>query len=119
MSDSTVNVRSGADRSGRAHGAHWRMRICGWDMWSLWLLLGDSVSIPWVSSHVGLEGNEKVVQHKTVTGICVEVGLQEMPDSYDMDSNDSGGSLITDEEDDEVVWVNDKRPAAHLARGRV
>ena len=57
------------------------------DMWSQWLLLGDSASIQWVPLHVEVEGNEKteqqaakgakisqskVVQHKMVAHIWAE-----------------------------------------------
>ena len=28
-------------------------------LWNQWFLHGDSVSVPWVPSHVGVEGNER------------------------------------------------------------
>ena len=61
-----------------AHGDLWS------EFWSRLLLLGDSVSIQWVLSHVGMEGNEQadqqaakgakrlhqqLLQHKAVTNI--------------------------------------------------
>ena len=29
------------------------------DLWNRWWLLGDSVTVQWVPSHVGVEGNER------------------------------------------------------------
>ena len=54
--------------------------------------------------------HNKIIAHKTVTDIWAELGLEEIPDMYDTDSNGSGGSQISDEDDNDVVWVNDKRP---------
>ena len=34
----------------------------GVQLWDSWLLLGDSVSVQWVPSHVGMEGNERADQ---------------------------------------------------------
>ena len=54
--------------------------------------------------------HEKVVAHKMVTDIWAGLGLQEMPDTYDTDSNDSGGLWLSDAQGDEPVWSPDKRP---------
>ena len=75
----------------------------------------------WVPSHVGVTGNEHadakaskgarkayecVMKQKSVQDIWGELGLQEMPDSYDTDSNCSGGSHISEElnEDNSENW---------------
>ena len=72
------------------------------ELWERWQLLGDSVEILWVPSHVGVAGNEEadvrvakgakqavhdVQKAKQVTDIWEELGLEEMPDSWDTDSN--------------------------------
>ena len=69
----------------------------------------DSLDILWVPSHVGVTGNEQadakaskgakkayecVMNQKSVQDIWGELGLQEMPDCYDTDSNCSAGSHI-------------------------
>ena len=65
----------------------------------------------WVPSHVGVHGNVRVDQNaakgariaqrevftcQEVTGIWEELGLEEMPDSYDSNSNQLGGANISD-----------------------
>ena len=72
------------------------------DLWSQWQLLGDSVPIQWAPSHVGVQGNEcadantskgariahqRVLAHKAVIGIWEHLGLEEMLDPCDLDSN--------------------------------
>ena len=62
------------------------------DLWAGWLLLGDSVSVQWVPSHVGVEGNEqtdlwankgaqiaqdKVVVYTSVTENWADLGLHD------------------------------------------
>ena len=91
------------------------------DLWGQWQLLGDSVDVLWVPSHVGVTGNEHadakaskgarkayecVMKQKSVQDIWGELGLQEMPDSYDTESNCSGGSHISEElnEDNSENW---------------
>ena len=91
------------------------------DLWGQWQLLGDSVDVLWVPSHVGVTGKEHadakaskgarkayecVMKQKSVQDIWGELGLQEMPDSYDTDSNCSGGSHISEEsnEDNSENW---------------
>ena len=91
------------------------------DLWGQWQLLGDSVDVLCVPSHVGFTGNEHadakaskgarkayecVMKQKSVQDIWGELGLQEMPDSYDTDSNCSGGSHISEElnEDNSENW---------------
>ena len=74
--------------------------------------------VQWVPSHVGMHGNEcadqnaakgariaqrEVLAHKEVTDIWEDLGLEEVPDSYDSDSNQSGGSNISDESRGEGV----------------
>ena len=41
--------------------------------------------------------HQQVVQHKAVTDIEQDLGLQEMSDSYDPDSDYSGGSRLSEE----------------------
>ena len=81
--------------------------------------------IQWVPSHVGVDGNKRAVQqaakrakasheqvlkHKAITDIWAELGLQEMPETtFDSDSNESGGSQLSDGEGDEAPWSPDKR----------
>ena len=78
------------------------------ELWERWQLLGDSVEILWVPSHVGVAGNEEadvraakgakqalqdVQKAKQVTDIWEELGLEEMPDSWDTNSNRSTGQV--------------------------
>ena len=64
-------------------------------LWQSWQLLGDSVSIQWVPSHEGVEGNEqadkcavrgaelslpRVVREKEASEVWRELGLEEMPE---------------------------------------
>ena len=64
-------------------------------LWQSWQLLGDSVSIQWVPSHAGVEGNEQadkcavrgaelslpgVVREKEASEVWRELGLEEMPE---------------------------------------
>ena len=80
----------------------------------------------WVPSHAGVTGNEHadakaskgakkayecVMNQKSVQDIWGELGLQEMPDSYDTDSNCSGGSHISEEsnEDSPENWPKQPR----------
>ena len=77
-------------------------------------------------SHVGVTGNEHtdakaskgakrayecVMNQKSVQDIWGELGLQELPDSYDTDSNCSGGSHISEEsnEDSPENWPKQPR----------
>ena len=77
------------------------------ELWNRWLLSGNSLSIQWVPSHVGVDGkecadqktakgakmsHEQALKHKAVMDIWAELGLQEMPDTFDSDSNESKGS---------------------------
>ena len=72
----------------------------------------------WVPSHVGVQGNEladlsagrgakaakcAVIAHKSITDIWADLGLQEIPDCYDSDSNTSGGSGLFDRDSDSDV----------------
>ena len=64
-----------------------------------------------VPSHVGVEGNEqvdlrankgaKIAKNKVALlwKFWADLGLQEMPDTYDTDCNDSGGSCLSSEEE--------------------
>ena len=54
---------------------------------------------------------ECVMNQKSVQDIWGELGLQEMPDSYDTDSNCSGGSHISEEsnEDSPENWPKQPR----------
>ena len=86
------------------------------DLWCLWQLLGDSVSVQWVPSHVRIKGNERADEgaakgstqaFQTVLGdregrdIWHHFGLEEMSDESPCDSeaesapsdNRMGGSL--------------------------
>ena len=103
-----VMTQVGGSRGLLAHAELWQQ------LWTGWLLLGDSVSIQWVPSRIGVEGNERadlhtrhrakaakhaVTAHKSATDIWADLGLQEIPDTYASDSNVLGGScLSTDSE---------------------
>ena len=95
------------------------------ELWGQWLLLGNSVEILWVPSHVGVVGNEdadaqaskgarqalrNVLPSKQVTDICEELGLVEMSDTWDADSNQSGASCVTSDSDDEFPDAWPKQP---------
>ena len=45
----------------------------------------------------------QIVQHKSVTYNWQDLGLQEMPDSYDSDSDQSGGSRVSGESEGGVT----------------
>ena len=45
---------------------------------------------------------EQVLKHTAVTDIWAELGLQEMPDTLDSDSNESYGSWLSDGEGHEA-----------------
>ena len=94
--------------------------------WERWQLLGDSVEILWVPSHVGLVGNEEadigaakgakqalhdVQKAKQVTNIWEELGFEEMPHSWDTDSNRSRGSGVSSYSSEEYpdVWPKQSR----------
>ena len=104
-----------------AHAELWQQ------LWAEWSLLGDSVSIQWGSLH--MVGNEQadsharkgakaakhaVTTHKSATDIWGDSGLQEMPDSYDTDSNASGGSCLST---DSEHWSENKRQRITSKRG--
>ena len=89
------------------------------ELWGQSQLLGNSVEILSVSSHVGVVGNEEadaraskgarhtmhnVLHSKQVTDIQEELGLVEMSDKWDTDSNRLGGS------DDEFPDAWPKQP---------
>ena len=95
-------------------------------LWGQWQLLGNSVEILWVSSHVGVVGNEdadtraskgarqalhNVMPSKQVTDIWEELGLVEMSDTWETDSNRAGGSCVTSDSDDEFpdAWLKQPR----------
>ena len=95
------------------------------ELWERWRLLGDSVEILWVPSHVGVAGNEEadvraakgakqalhdMQKAKQVTDIWEELGLEEMPDSWDIDSNRSGGSSVSSDSSEEYPDVWPKQP---------
>ena len=85
-------------------------------LWQSWQLLGDSVSIQWVPSHAGVEGNEQadkcavrgaelslpgVVTEKEANEVWRELGLEEMPEQdeepqenwdSETDSTDAGST---------------------------
>ena len=97
---------------GGIKGGHWRTQIVGASMDQLaavWRQFGDSISTQWVPSHAGVAGNEEadvkgakiahqqLVQHKSVTDMWQDLGLQEVPDSHDSDSDQSGGSSVSEE----------------------
>ena len=84
------------------------------------------MEILWVPSHVGVVGNEEadsraakgakqaqleVQRSKQVTTIWEELGLVEMPDTWDTDSNKSGGSCVGSDSDQEYrdVWPEQPR----------
>ena len=90
------------------------------ELWERWQLPADSVEILWVPSHVGVAGNEEadvraakgakqalhdVQKAKQVTDIWEELGLEEMPDSWDTDSNRSRGSGVSSDCSEEYPGV--------------
>ena len=95
------------------------------ELWGQWQLLGNNVEILWVPSHVGVVGNKEagaraskgarqalhnVLHSKQVTDIWEELGLVEMPDTWDTDSNRLGGSCVTSDSDDELPDAWPKQP---------
>ena len=95
------------------------------ELWGQWQLLGSSVKILWVPSHVGVVGNEEagtqaskgarqalhnVLHPKQVTDIWEELGLVEMLDTWDTYSNRSGGSCVTSDSDDKFLDAWPKQP---------
>ena len=77
---------AGAGGGALAHRDLWMQ------LWQSWQLLGDSVSIQWVPSHAGVEGNEQadkcavrgaelslpgVVREKEASEVWRELGLEE------------------------------------------
>ena len=98
-------------------------------LWGQWLLLGDILLVQWVPSHVGVPGNDHadpnagrgakvakhaVIERKSVTGIWPDLGLQEMPDCYDLDSNVLERSGLSDSDSDSAseelsAWSSRKR----------
>ena len=81
----------------------------------------------WVPSHVGVHGNEQadldagcgakaakraMIEYRVVTNVWADLGLQEMLDCYNSDSNVSGGSGLCDSHSDSDVlleWCGSKR----------
>ena len=87
-----MNAKNGRDIGGwvHEHTDLWQ------ELWESWKLFGDSVSIQWVPSHVGITGNEKSDrgaakgaerslqqwrEHRSVRNIWNDLGLQEMDDA--------------------------------------
>ena len=83
------------------------------------------MEVLWVPSHVGVVGNEEanlevakgakqaqreVQRSKQVTDIWEELGLGEMSDTWDTDSNRSGGSCVTSHSDEEYPDAWPKQP---------
>ena len=110
-------------------------------LWQSWQLLGDSVSIQWVPSHAGVEGNEQadkcavrgaelslpgVVREKEVSEVWRELGLEEMPEQEEepeenwdavdseTDSTDAGMMSTADSTDAEMVSENEMRRGGGL-----
>ena len=51
-------MASGCDKGGWGGGSHWHTWIFGL-IWDWWQLYGDNVTMQWVPSHVGVQGNEQ------------------------------------------------------------
>ena len=97
-------------------------------LWQSWQLLGDSVSIQWVPSHAGVEGNEQadkcavrgaelslpgVVREKEASEVWRELGLEEMPeqdeepeenwDTVDSETDSTDAGSTADSTDAEMM----------------
>ena len=97
-------------------------------LWQSWQLLGDSVSIQWVPSHAGVEGNEQadkcavrgaelslpgVVREKEAREVWRELGLEEMPeqdeepeenwDTVDSETDSTDAGSTADSTDAEMM----------------
>ena len=97
-------------------------------LWQSWQLSGDSVSIQWVPSHAGVEGNEQadkcavrgaelslpgVVREKEASEVWRELGLEEMPeqdeepeenwDAVDSETDSTDAGSTADSTDAEMM----------------
>ena len=112
-----------------AHVALWT------ELWHRWQLLGDNVTVQWVPSHVGVQGNERadagaakgarqafraVLQDREVRDIWNDLGLEEM-DEYSEDDlsvgSQDGAASDSDSDSDYVAEAAEDSDSKILIEG--